>query len=131
MRSRVRLTGKERRQIILEAARPLLAINGFKGTSVREIAKAANISEALLYKHFKGKKETYTEILEYAAGIGSNLADELKEIEPGTEKLITMVYFMFEHILFEVPGQRHEQLLHERFLFHSFLEAGFTEVLGI
>ncbi len=124
MGSRVRLTGEERRHKILEAAKPLFAMNGFKGTSVREIAKAANVSEALLYKHFKGKEEIYNEILRYPAGIGSNLVDELQEIEPGAEKLITMVYLMFEHILFEMPGQRQEQLLHERFLFHSFLETG-------
>ena len=124
MGSRVRLTGEERRQMILEAARPLFAMNGFKGTSVREIAKAANVSEALLYKHFVSKQEIYNEILKYAGGIGSNLTDGLKEIAPGAERLITMVYLAFKHILFEVPGKREEQLLHERFLFHSFLETG-------
>ena len=118
------MTGEERRLKILQAARPLFAMNGFKGTSVREIARAASVSEALLYKHFTGKEEIYNEILEYAGGIGSNLADVLKEIEPGAEKLITMVYLMFEHILFEVPGKREEQKLHERFLFHSLLETG-------
>lgn len=124
MVSRVRMTGKERRLKILQAARPLFAMNGFKGTSIREIAKAASVSEALLYKHFTGKEEIYNEILNYAGGIGANLTEELKEIEPGAEKLITMVYLMFEHILFEVPGRREEQVLHERFLFHSFLETG-------
>lgn len=124
MGSKVRMTGEERRETILQAARPLFAMNGFKGTSVREIAKAADVSEALLYKHFKSKEEIYNEILKYASGIGANIAEELKDIKPGAEKLVTMVYLMFQHILFEVPGRHEEQLLHERFLFNSFLETG-------
>ncbi len=35
-----------------------------------------------------------------------------------------MVYLFIEHILFEVPGYSDEQQVHERFLFHSFLEDG-------
>ena len=124
MGTRLRMTGEERRLEILQAARPLFAMNGFKGTSIREIAKAASVSEALLYKHFKGKEEIYSEMLKYAAGVGSNMIDELQDIEPGAEKLITIVYLMFRSILFEVAGRREEQLLHERFLFHSFLETG-------
>ncbi len=124
MGSRVRMTGEERRLAILKAARPVFAMNGFKGTSVKEIAKAADVSEALLYKHFVSKEEIYNEIMRYAGRVGSHMTDELKEIEPGAEKLITIVFLMFAHILFEVPGQREEQLLHERFLFQSFLETG-------
>jgi len=124
MGSKSRLTGEERRESILQAARPLFAMNGFKGTSVRDIAIAADVSEALLYKHFKSKEEIYNEILSYGASIGTNIAECLNEIDPGAEKLVIMVYLMFQHILFEVPERREEQQLHERFLFNSFLETG-------
>jgi len=118
------MSGEERRLTILQAAKPLFAMNGFRGTSVREIAKAADVSEALLYKHFSSKEEIYNEILAYAGNVASRLTSSLEQIEPGAEKLITIVYLMFEHILFEVPGQTKEQDLHERFLFNSFLEDG-------
>ena len=36
-----RMKGTDRKQAIIEAARPLFAQNGFNGTSVRTIAKAA------------------------------------------------------------------------------------------
>ncbi len=124
MGKRVRMTGDERRLTILQAAKPLFAMNGFRGTSVREIAKAASVSEALLYKHFTSKEEIYNEILSYAGSLASNLVGELEQIEPGAEKLIVIVYLMFQHILFEVPGQHTEQEMHERFMFNSFLEDG-------
>ena len=124
MVTKLRMTGEERRLKILQAAKPLFAMYGFKGTSVKEIAKAASVSEALLYKHFSSKKDIYDEILTYASGIGANVVKGVEEFEPGAEKLIVIVYLLFEHVLFEVPGQSEEQLLHERFLFNSFLEDG-------
>ena len=120
----MRMSAEERRLAILQAARPLFAMNGFKGTSVKEIAKAANVSEALLYKHFSSKDEIYHEMINYAGGIGGDLVAGLERLEAGTEKLIIMVYLLFDHILFEVPGQKQEQDLHERLLFSSFLESG-------
>lgn len=124
METKTRISGEERRKKILESARPLFAMNGFKGTSVREIAKAANVSEALLYKHFKSKEEIYNEFLEYAVGVGTTLIDEIQEIEPGAKRLVVIVYLMFEHILFDLPGHEEKQSLHERLLFHSLLERG-------
>ncbi|MBW1815043.1 MAG: helix-turn-helix transcriptional regulator [Deltaproteobacteria bacterium] len=53
-----RMKGVDRKQAIIEAARPLFAQNGFNGTSVRAIAKAAGVSEALLYKHFPSKEDS-------------------------------------------------------------------------
>lgn len=108
----------------MQAAKPLFAMNGFRGTSVREIAKAANVSEALLYKHFASKDEIYNEILSYAGRMGTRLVQGLEQIKPGTEKLVISVYLMFKHILFEVPGEQQRQNLHERLLFNSFLEDG-------
>ncbi len=53
----------ERLAGIIEAASSLFASNGFKGTTTREIAKAAGISEALLFKHFPTKRALYAAIL--------------------------------------------------------------------
>ena len=124
MGSKIRMTGEERRLTILQAVRPLFAMNGFRGTSVRDIAKAAAVSEALLYKHFSSKEEIYQEILIYAGGVANRLVQDLEQLKPGAEKLIIIVYLMFEHILFETPGQHEEQQIHERLLFNSFLEDG-------
>ena len=124
MASKLRMTGEERRLTIMQAAKPLFAMNGFRGTSVKDIAKAADVSEALLYKHFSSKEEIYQEILAYAGDLAIQLYQDLEQLKPGAEKLIIMVYMMFEHILFETPEQAEEQQIHERFLFNSFLEDG-------
>lgn len=59
-----RLTGEERRQRIVEAAVDLFSRKGFRGTTTREIAEAAGISEAMIFKHFATKQELYSAIIE-------------------------------------------------------------------
>ncbi len=50
--STLRLTGDLRREQILEAAKGCFALYGFAGTTTRSVARAAGISEGLLFKHF-------------------------------------------------------------------------------
>lgn len=51
------------REKILSAARDLFAKRGFKGTTTAAIAQKAEVNEALIYRHFPGKKDLYTAIL--------------------------------------------------------------------
>jgi AcrR family transcriptional regulator len=121
MASRKRMQGSARKQAIIEAARPLFAQNGFHGTSVRDIAKAADVSEALLYKHFPSKEALYDEMLDYVSMVSAAAFDRLQGLEAGTEALVVHVYFLVRLILFEVPGLQKQQHWHERLLFHSLL----------
>jgi AcrR family transcriptional regulator len=59
-----RMNGEKRRQKIADAAVKLFAEYGFSGTTTKEIAKTAGISEASLFQHFKTKADLYAEILE-------------------------------------------------------------------
>lgn len=43
--------------VILKTSLELFASKGYNAVSVRDIGKAAGVSEAALYKHFKGKEE--------------------------------------------------------------------------
>jgi len=124
METKTRITAEERKISIVESARPLFADKGFNGTSVRDIARAAKVSEALLYKHFPSKDALYKEIQIYPEKMQLLLMDGLEKIEPGTEKLILIVYLVFHQIVFEVPGHEKEQKIHERLMFQSFLEDG-------
>ncbi|UVT15341.1 MAG: TetR/AcrR family transcriptional regulator [Nitrospira sp.] len=58
-----RTSGHERQASLISAAAALFAANGFTGTTTKEIAKAAGVSEALLFKHFPTKHALYTAIL--------------------------------------------------------------------
>jgi AcrR family transcriptional regulator len=59
-----RLAGAERSQAIVKAALGLFARDGFRGTTTRRIARAAGVSEALVFKHFPHKDSLYRAILE-------------------------------------------------------------------
>lgn len=59
-----RLSGAERRARILRAAVECFASRGFSGTTTREVATRAGITEALLYRHFESKEALYTAIID-------------------------------------------------------------------
>ena len=44
----------------------MFAERGYEGARVEQIADAADVSPGLLYRHFEGKQELYTEILQLA-----------------------------------------------------------------
>jgi len=73
-----RLSGKERRQQIVEAAVDLFSRKGFRGTTTREIAEAAGISEAMIFKHFATKRELYSAIIEAKSETEELLASAAK-----------------------------------------------------
>jgi AcrR family transcriptional regulator len=62
-RSRTRLTRDERRSQIMDAAAEVFAANGFRGTTTKDIARASEVNEALIYQHFASKEELFGEIL--------------------------------------------------------------------
>jgi AcrR family transcriptional regulator len=58
-----RTSRREREAGIIAAAASLFAAKGFNGTTTKEIAKTAGISEALLFKYFPTKQTLYAAIL--------------------------------------------------------------------
>ena len=62
-----RMTGENRKLQILREAMSLFSRRGFQGTTTKEIAAAAGVSEAMLFKHFATKQELYSAILDHKA----------------------------------------------------------------
>jgi AcrR family transcriptional regulator len=58
-----RSSSRERQAGLIAAAASLFAAKGFNGTTTKEIAKAAGVSEALVFKHFPTKRALYAAIL--------------------------------------------------------------------
>jgi len=52
-----------KKQDIVKAATLLFAEQGFDGTTTLQISKKANITEPVIYYHFKGKDELFTGII--------------------------------------------------------------------
>ena len=67
-----RMAGEERRLQILAVAVSLFSKRGFRGTTTKEIAQAAGVSEAMVFRHFATKEELYAAILDHKACSGTN-----------------------------------------------------------
>lgn len=96
---------------ILKASVELFAARGYDAVSVRDIAKAAGVTEAALYKHFKGKEDMslyiFREIIrDYCHRIMNIKNQDL----PAIEKLCKIVGMTFD--LYEVhPAEMRFALL--------------------
>jgi AcrR family transcriptional regulator len=61
------MAGEERKLQILAIAVRLFSGRGFRGTTTKEIAQAAGVSEAMVFRHFATKEELYAAILDHKA----------------------------------------------------------------
>jgi AcrR family transcriptional regulator len=61
---KTRMTGDNRRRQLLRAAIECFARCGFSGTKTKDIATAAGVSEAILFRHFATKEDLYQAILD-------------------------------------------------------------------
>ena len=118
-----RLDNDERRKAIVAAAGPLFARKGFAGTTTRELAEAAGISEALLFRHFPTKKQLYSEILRLGCE-GDPALERLAALEPSSATLVHMIHYMVRHFLLGVGLERAELDTRLRLVLHSILEDG-------
>jgi TetR/AcrR family transcriptional regulator len=59
-----RMPGEDRRKQLLQVAVESFARNGFSGTKTKDIAAAAGVSEAILFRHFASKEDLYHAILD-------------------------------------------------------------------
>lgn len=62
--ARVRMTGTQRREQLIEIGRALFAERGYEATSVEEIAVRAHVSKPVVYEHFGGKEGLYAVIVD-------------------------------------------------------------------
>ena len=94
----LRLSSGERRQAIVEAVRAVFAEKGFDGTTTRELAKAAGVSEALIYKHFPSKESLYAAMLD-ACAKGPAFAEfnRILTLKASTSTLVMMVHFAISY----------------------------------
>jgi AcrR family transcriptional regulator len=55
----MRLAARHRRQQLIDTAMRLFSVQGFDGTTTREIAAAAGVNEAIIFRHFTSKEDLY------------------------------------------------------------------------
>ncbi len=95
-----KLSGQERQAAIIQAVRGVFVEKGFHGTTTRELAEAAGVSEALLFKHFPSKEALYAAIqVSCFEEEGSKNAERLDALTPSTASLVLLVHHLISHLL--------------------------------
>lgn len=62
-----RMSGEARRRQLICVAIDLFSKKGFTGTTTKEIAHAAGVNEAMIFRHFATKDDLYAAILDFKA----------------------------------------------------------------
>ena len=62
--ARVRMTGAQRREQLIEVALEVFAEKGYSATSVEEVAHRGRVSKPMVYEHFGGKEGLYAAVVD-------------------------------------------------------------------
>jgi AcrR family transcriptional regulator len=114
-----RMAGGERRLQILRVAMRLFSQRGFRGTTTKEIARAAAVSEAMVFRHFATKEELYSAILDHKACLHDALDPRLIVAEAIERKDDAAV---FEGLALDALKHHDCDPEFQRLLLHSALE---------
>ncbi|MES2572304.1 MAG: helix-turn-helix domain-containing protein [Verrucomicrobiota bacterium] len=120
----VRLNTEQRHEAIVLAATPLFARKGFARTTTKEIAAAAGVSEALLYKHFPGKDAIYREMLQSCGKTCDPILARLHELEPSTSTLVLVIYLLLQRLVLGGASAKPDWETRHRLMLKSLLEDG-------
>lgn len=114
-----RMAGEERRLQILRVAVSLFSQRGFRGTTTKEIAQAAGVSEAMVFRHFANKEELYSAILDHKACSGDSV-DPRQLVADAVERKDDRA--VFERLAFAALQHHERDREFHRLLLHSALE---------
>ncbi|MCX5656605.1 MAG: helix-turn-helix domain containing protein [Planctomycetota bacterium] len=130
-RSTTRLPGEQRREVIIRAARRVFVEKGFDGTTTRELAEAAGVSEALLFKHFPSKEALYGAIqISCFKEEGARMIERLEALAPSASTLVFLVHHMVSHMLAErVPDENERSFV--RLVLRSLMDDGEFARVGL
>jgi len=124
------MSSEDRRTAIIRTARRVFVEKGFDRTTTRELAEAAGVSEALLFKHFPSKEALYSAIhMSCFKEEGSKVIKRLQSLEPSTSALVFLVHDLISHILGKQPEEGKRSFL--RLVLRSLMDEGEFARLGI
>ena len=114
-----RMAGGERRRQILRLAVRLFSQRGFRGTTTKEIALAAGVSEAMVFRHFATKEELYSAILDHKACLHDTM-DPVQVVADAIARKDDVA--VFEGLALDALNQHDCDPEFHRLLLHSALE---------
>jgi AcrR family transcriptional regulator len=131
VKTTAKLAGAERRAAIIQAVRRVFAEKGFDGTTTRELADAAGVSEALLFRHFPNKEALFSAMLHSCCNAQElGRFERLQTLEPSTSTLVLMVHFLTALLVGGSASDGDERAISNRLMLRSLAEDGeFARVL--
>jgi len=118
-----RMKGDKRREQILQTAVNLFSQRGFKGTTTKEIARSAGVSEAMVFRHFATKDELYGAILDNKAcsdGVHRFPWEANEKLQKAMKQKNDLA--VFYNIAFDALNKHEADVGFMRLLFYSALE---------
>ena len=114
-----RMSGEERRRQLIEVAIDLFSQKGFGGTTTKEIATAAGVTEAIIFRHFATKQDFYKAILDYkcAVGVADAWFSEVQSFMDANDD-----EGLFRFLLTKIVAFDREETRFARLLLHASLE---------
>jgi AcrR family transcriptional regulator len=100
------MTGKERREQLLDVGRRLFAERGLEGTSIEEIAARADVSKPVVYEHFGGKEGLYAVVVDREVERFTGLATRLLSGHDTMEKFEVAAVELLRYIQDNSDGFR-------------------------
>jgi AcrR family transcriptional regulator len=100
------MTGKERREQLLDIGRRLFAERGLDGTSIEEIAAQAGVSKPVVYEHFGGKEGLYAVVVDREVERFLDMATRLLEGEDTMAKFEMAAVQLLQYIQENSDGFR-------------------------
>lgn len=94
-----RLTSADRRASIIRGAKAVFARYGLEGARTQQIAQAAGVSEALIFRHFTSKTQIYRAVLREVIADQDATFRSLGAAGPGAEGLLEIVYRLIDHAM--------------------------------
>ncbi|CAN5426494.1 TetR/AcrR family transcriptional regulator [soil metagenome] len=120
-----KLSSSDRRTAIVQAVRMVFAEKGFHGTTTRELAQAAGVSEALLFKHFPTKEALFSAMqLSCCQEHDLLRLEQLKAQEPSAETLVRLIHFLVSVIVRPGLRRNEEEAIPYRLMLRSLAEDG-------
>jgi len=119
-----RMRRADRKQQLLAHAKQLFVTLGYQNTTTEKIARAAGVSEPMLYRHFDSKKALFLEVLQQIRdatvtrwqAASADIADPLAKIHAIVDSYL---------------GSTREHALEYRIMHRSLVETDDEEILGL
>ena len=95
------LSSESTRELLIQAARKLFALHGYKATTVKDIADKAGVNISLISYHFDGKENLYRECVDQHGAQLFEMANKILKVSSNLEEFRLRIKMFIEECLLD------------------------------